>query len=460
MSGINETETPPTKLWCEHVWLGGERVESGVVLSITGEQISAVHVARPTPPPDADIALGLTIPGMANAHSHAFHRALRGRTHGGTGTFWTWRDQMYRLAASLTPDAYLDLATATYAEMALAGITCVGEFHYLHHGPDGDPYDDPNEMSVMLVEAARRAGIRITLLDTCYLHGGIGAELNAVQRRFSDGNAYDWTLRAMDAGDLWSSVARTGAAIHSVRAVDPASMATVAAFDGGVGVLHAHVSEQPAENADCQHAYGGTPVEMLASAGALGSRFTAVHATHLSANDVALLGTSRSTVCLCPTTERDLGDGIGRVRDLHKAKARLAVGSDSHAVIDLFEEARGVEFGERLTSLQRGRIPASDLLAAATSRGYASLGWSEAGTIAEGSAADLCVVSLDSVRLSGVEQESILPAVVFAATAADVTDVMVAGQWTVRNGEHERIPNVVGALRSAITRAWQLTEAL
>ena len=244
------------------------------------------------PRPGTAIALeGLTLPGLANAHSHAFHRALRGRTQGGVGSFWTWRDQMYTAALRLNPDNYQRLARAVFGEMALAGITCVGEFHYLHHGPEGTPYADPNEMGAALTSAAADAGVRMTLLDTCYLQGGIGRPLNDVQRRFSDGEVHAWAARATAARSLSSPVARVGAAIHSVRAVNPAAVGHVAAWaDEHDAPLHAHVSEQPAENEMCVDAYGLTPTGVLHEGGALHERFTAVHATHLAVSDVELYG--------------------------------------------------------------------------------------------------------------------------------------------------------------------------
>ena len=219
-----------TRYWCELAWLGGETAAAGVVVEIDGERIESVEAGVDAPPTGATRLDGITIPGMANAHSHAFQRALRGRTHSGSGDFWTWREAMYGRAARLDPHLYLALARATFGEMALAGITCVGEFHYLHHAPGGVPYSNPNEMGEALLQAAREAGIRITLLDACYLHGGIGQELDDVQRRFSDGGAERWAERV---GELASGDgARIGAAVHSVRAVDPDSAATVAAWSG------------------------------------------------------------------------------------------------------------------------------------------------------------------------------------------------------------------------------------
>ncbi|HEY5877043.1 MAG TPA: hypothetical protein VIT64_17160, partial [Ilumatobacteraceae bacterium] len=213
--------------WCELAWLGDANggVEPGVTVRVAGERFAAIELGVLSPPAGAERLLGLTVPGFANAHSHAFHRALRGRTHGATGSFWTWRERMYELAAILDPERYLALATATFAEMALAGYSCVGEFHYLHHGVDGQPYDEPNLMGEVLRVAAADAGVRLTLLDTCYLHGGFGIAPDGVQRRFSDGDADSWASRVD--GLARSTTVRIGAAIHSVRAVDPSSMTVV-----------------------------------------------------------------------------------------------------------------------------------------------------------------------------------------------------------------------------------------
>ena len=344
---------------------------------------------------------GLTLPGFCNAHSHAFHRALRGRVQSGRGSFWTWREQMYELADSLDPDSYRALARAVFAEMALAGMTAVGEFHYLHHGPGGTPYEDANEIGRALVQAAADAGIRITLIDTCYLEGGEGREPEDAQRRFADRDAEAWAERVDSLGDLGPH-ARTGAAIHSVRAVGPTECATVATWAARSSApLHAHVSEQPAENEACEAAHGLTPTGVLAEAGALNERFTAVHFTHTSEGDRAELGNAGATACLCPTTERDLGDGVGAARVIADAGASLSLGSDSHAVIDHFAEMRATELDQRLVTGERGLHSSPELLGAATLDGHRSIGWPEAGTIAPGSLCDLVTVSLDGVRLAG-----------------------------------------------------------
>jgi formiminoglutamate deiminase len=427
-----------TTYWCELAWLGGQGAESGVLVDVEDGRIAAVTGGVPAPLSGASRLDGLTLPGLANAHSHAFQRVLRGRTQYASGSFWTWRDQMYRVADRIDPDGYLAIARATYAEMALAGVTTVGEFHYLHHGPGGTPYDDPNEMGRALIAAAAEAGVRVTLLDACYLHGGIGEPPGESQRRFSDGSADVWAER-VEALEDGESV-RIGAAIHSMRAVDPESAAAVAGWArAGERPLHAHVSEQPAENEACLEAYGRTPTALLGEAGALGARFTAVHATHLADGDVVLLGGAGACCCVCPTTERDLADGIGAMRALADAGASLSLGSDSHAVIDLFEEARAVELDERLASGERGRHSVAALLRAATEGGHSCLGWPDAGRIEPGARADLVTVSLEGVRLAGTAPENAVEAAVFAASAADVQTVLVDGREVVADGRHTTI---------------------
>jgi formiminoglutamate deiminase len=407
-------------------------------------------------PAGAEHLAGLVLPGFANAHSHAFHRALRGRTQhdtGGQGSFWTWREQMYGVAGRLDPDGYLALARATYAEMVLAGITTVGEFHYLHHAPGGQPYDDANVMGHVLVQAAREAGLRITLLDTAYLAGGIGEPLDGVQQRFGDGDAERWAARADElrtayAGDPDVVV---GAAVHSVRGVPADQLATVAGWaERHQAPLHAHVSEQRRENEQCLAAYGVTPTRLLHDHGVLGARTSAVHATHLTDEDVELLGGSGTAVCMCPTTERDLADGVGPAGRVREAGSPVTLGSDSHAVVDLLEEARAVELDERLASQQRGHWSAPALVDAATRAGHTSLGRPGAGVLDVGAAADLVAVRLDSVRTAGGRDADALQRVVFAGTAADVTDVVVAGRRVVAGGEHLLLGDIGTLLDRAV----------
>lgn len=441
--------------WAGHAWLGGSIAERVRLVADGGRWVS---VQRDTAPDEDDQLLpGLVLPGFANTHSHAFHRALRGRTHDGGGTFWTWREQMYALARVLEPDSYQRLATAVFAEMALAGVTSVGEFHYLHHRIDGTSYDDENAFGHALIAAAEAAGIRITLLDACYLSGGLGAEgylsLDEVQRRFSDGSAARWrervTALAASHSDLDSDTVRIGAAIHSVRAVPADQLAEVVSWASG-RPLHAHVSEQPAENEATLAAHGCSPTELLARSGFLGPLSTAVHATHLSAWDIGSLGNSTTNISFCPTTERDLADGIGPASELAAAGARLTLGSDQNAVIDLLEEVRALEMNDRLASLRRGRFALPALIDSLTAGGHASLGWSDTGTLAVGQRADLVALRLDSVRTAGA-----LPAqAILAAGSADVDTVLVDGRAVVTGGRHV-LGDVGVLLRDAIEPLWR-----
>ncbi len=389
---------------------------------------------------------GVVLPGLANTHSHAFHRALRGRTQGGHGNFWTWREVMYSVAQRLSPDSYLALARATYAEMALAGTTAVGEFHYLHHTPVGRPYADPNVMGEALVQAAADAGIRLTLLDTCYLAGGLTGDghvpLDERQRRFSDGSVEAWAARA--AARTPHPGVRLGAAIHSVRAVPRDDLAAIARLVDDQP-LHIHLSEQPGENVAASVYYGRTPTELLADTGILRSTLTAVHATHLTDADIALLGDAEAQVSFCPTTERDLADGIGPARHLADAGVSLSLGSDQHAIIDPFEEMRGLEMHERLLSGERGRFSPDELVEAASAAGYRSLGWDDGGALAVGHLADLVAVRDDTVRTVGVRAGQIP----YAATAADVHTVIVGGVVVVERGEHVRLGSVGPLFRDA-----------
>ncbi len=434
---------------CEQAWLP-QGITRDVLITVADDGTIAAITTLDAPgegwgPRGGEISLrGLVFPGFANAHSHAFHRALRGRTHGDGGTFWTWRERMYALAAKLDPDTYLALARAAYAEMALAGVTCVGEFHYLHHAPGGRRYDDPNAMGVALIQAAKDAGIRLTLLDTCYLAGGIGEPVSAEQLRFSDGTAQAWASRVADLEA--DATTRIGGAIHSVRAVPRAALSEVGACQGP---LHVHLSEQPAENEACLAAYGRTPTELLAEAGVLGPRTTAVHATHLTAGDIALLGGSGTGACFCPTTEGDLADGLGPARELLSAGSPLSLGSDQHAVVDPLVEARALEHGERFRTGQRGRLSPDELLAAMTTAGHTALGWPEAGQLKVGAPADFVAVRLDTPRTAGC-----LPAqAMFAASASDVDTVVVGGRVVVRDGGHV-LGDVGSLLAKAIEGLW------
>jgi formiminoglutamate deiminase len=439
--------------WLEQAWLD-THVEPGVVLEVADGRIAALRTGVPTPPPGAEILRGLTLPGLANAHSHAFHRALRSTVQVGSGTFWTWREVMYSVADRLTPETYHALARAVYAEMALAGVTAVGEFHYVHHAPGGTPYADPNAMGEALIAAAAEAGIRITLLDTVYLSSGLRSEHSGEppdshQLRFSDGSAEAWAERCSVLKE--QDHARIGAAIHSVRAVPAGQLATVARWaEERRAPLHVHLSEQTAENDACLAAHGCTPARLLADHGVLGPRTTGVHNTHLTDDDIALIGGSGTGTCMCPTTERDLADGIGPAVALQRAGSPLSLGSDSHAVIDLLEEARAVELNERLRTRTRGHWTAAALLRAASADGHAALGWQDAGVLEPGALADFTTIALDSVRTAGPLPRLGAETAVFAASATDVRHTVVGGRHVVRDGAHVLVPDVPAALADAV----------
>lgn len=437
--------------WCEWAWLGGESAHREVVIETAGGRITDVDVGG-RPPTDAVRLDGLTIPALANVHSHAFHRLLRARTHGGEGDFWTWRNTMYSVAGQLEPESYYQLALGVFAEMAEAGIAAVGEFHYIHHRPDGTPYGPSagaggvdgrsdiiqaggaNAMGLALTRAASEVGIRITLLDTLYLHGGLGPDgyepLRPEQRRFGDGSVAAWVDRRRAWPGGGSDLVRRGAAIHSVRAVD---IAAAARYIDRAETLHVHVSEQPGENEACLVAHGMTPTSLLAHHGLLGPNTTIIHGTHLDDDDLGLLAGAGSGCCFCPTTERELADGIGPSHALVTAGVDLSLGSDSHAVIDLFEEARAVELNQRLATLQRGVHQPDQLLTMATANGYKAIGWDGGGRIEVGARADLATIKLDSPRTAGTPPGA---AIVFSATASDVHHVMVNGRVVVKEGRH------------------------
>lgn len=411
-------------IWCDRV-VDADGVRERVRFTHAGGLVTAV--ATDVAPRGDDIILGTVIPGVANAHSHAFHRVLRGRTHAHGGDFWRWRETMYAAAARLDPDSYFELARAVFAEMVTSGYTAVGEFHYVHHRQDGTPY--PYGMERAVAAAAESVGIRLTLLDTAYFTGGIDRPLAPRQERFSDGSAGAYLDRWHELRDRVGHGARLGAAVHSVRAVPRDAIAQIVAGLTADVPLHVHLSEQPQENADCVAAYGLTPTELLSEAGVLSARTTAVHATHLTGGDIALLGEAGASIVMCPTTEADLGDGIGPARELLSAGARLAVGSDQNAVVDPFLETRALEMHERLAHGARGRFTPAEILRAATADGYRSLGW-QVAPLQPGGPCDLVEIDAASARTLGSYPTELM----LTATAADARRVIVGGHTVASRG--------------------------
>ncbi|WP_309133175.1 formimidoylglutamate deiminase [Brevibacterium sp.] len=438
-----------TQYWCESAWVDGA-VASGVLLTCdeTGT-LTSVETGIASAPTGAEVVPGFTLPGGVNAHSHAFHRILRGRTHGDGGTFWTWREVMYSVAAKLSPANYETVARAVFAEMLAGGYTSVGEFHYVHHTADGTPYgadadSRAHAMERALARAAASAGLRIRLLDTCYLTGGIDTELSAEQARFGDGTIDGYMDRHASLADDFAtefpvgapgeSYVHVGAAIHSIRAVPAANLPRFTELSGPV---HVHLSEQPAENEACQSAYGTTPTQVLDRAGVVTTDLSAVHATHLSDEDIASLGQARASIVMCPCTEADLADGIGPARELADAGATIAIGSDQHVVLDALRETQGMEAGERLRTGQRGRFSPAELIASLTEGGAKSLEL-PVGSLEAGKACDFIALSTDSMRTFGSVGEQII----LTATAADVHTTVSGGQVRVRAGVHTELGEI------------------
>ncbi|UKA49634.1 formimidoylglutamate deiminase [Arthrobacter sp. FW305-123] len=451
--------------WCESALIAGSgaardnddggavlpEVATGVRVETTDGRISSI-ASDAQPQPGDTLLMGVAFPAAANAHSHAFHRILRGRTHDGRGDFWVWREQMYRSASELTPEKYQKLATAVFAEMVASGFSSVAEFHYVHHQLDGAPYAEPHAMELALARAAMSAGIRLTLLDTLYLTGGIGTSLSPEQARFGDTDVKAWldrlaSLRAAIAREFPSERVGVGAALHSVRAVPEEALKVVAEQLPQDIPLHIHLSEQPAENQACVEAYGTTPAGLLARHGLVSSRLSAVHSTHLSQDDISLLGGAASTVVMCPSTEADLADGIGPARELFDAGAAIALGTDQHAVIDPWTEMRSLEHGERLGSGQRGRFSPRELLVAATEGACRSMATPIAASALQvGAVCDLMVIDPGSTRTVGSQPLQLA----FSATASDVIHVIIAGELMATHGVHSRLGSPATLLTEAL----------
>jgi formiminoglutamate deiminase len=376
----------------------------------------------------------LRLPALATAHSHAFQRAMRGRAQrparGAGDDFWTWRGQMYALAATLTPESIHATSLVAYRELARAGVRTVGEFHYVHHQPDGTPYDDRTILADAVIEAAREAGLRIALLRVAYHRAGAHRPAEGAQRRFCDPHVDDVlrdveTLRARWKNDHDVMV---GLAPHSVRAVPPSWLRPLAEHAERHALpLHAHVAEQVREVEECVAETGLRPVELLADHGVLSDRFVAVHATHLLPHEAALLGAARSFACICATTERDLGDGLPDLTSLRQAGARLCTGVDSHVLVDPIEDLRALETHERLRTRSRvtfqpaAGTPADELWREGSLEGAAACGFGGAG--------GEVVVRRDHPALALVEDDFLLEAVVFGAGSAVLGAVPGEGGW-------------------------------
>ncbi|MFQ5652475.1 MAG: formimidoylglutamate deiminase [bacterium] len=379
----------------------------------------------------------LILPGLASAHSHAFQRALRGRTQrkaGTAGSFWTWRGLMYELAGRLQPEDIFNISTFAFVELAMSGVTAVGEFHYLHHAPDGSPYSDRTLLADTVIAAAKEAGIRITLLRTAYLRAGYQQELTPAQKRFRDPSV-DVVLQDVETLAIKyqaDPMVRVALAAHSIRAVPVAQTKELAEYARQRGMpFHMHVAEQRREIAECQQEYGLPPITLLAREGVLQHHFVGIHATHLTDQEMDVLAEAHATICLCRTTERDLGDGLPQTVDLIQAGVKICVGVDSHACSDAFEEMRAVELDERSRTEARAvAAEAPDLLHMGTVNGFEAIG------MAQGLHEDRVALNAHDPSIAAGAKELRADAIVFGASPRAVQEVSVAGKVVVRNGWH------------------------
>jgi formimidoylglutamate deiminase len=406
------------------------------------------------------------LPGFVNTHSHSFQRLIRGKSESRVMSgrdFWSWRGTMYHAAAQLDPGDVYDVARMAFLEMLLSGTTTVGEFHYLHNAPGGRPYDDPNLLSKQVIAAAQSVGIRIVLLRSAYLRSGFELPSDPGQIRFFE--SADHFLSNMEmlekAYPADSTAVRLGVAPHSLRAVPLCELKEIAAWTRNRKMpLHMHVAEQIAENDACLREYGATPVALLGREGLLGPDFTAVHAIHITADEMDRLAQSNAIVCSCPTTERNLGDGVIVADQVMGKGIRIALGSDSQAQIDPLEDARELEYHLRLDRQKRAILDqigeqtlAARLFDCATIHGARALGV-PAGEFTPGSAADFITVDLDDLSIAGHSANDLLPLAVFSLDRTAIRDVVVNGRWVVRDQRHPLQEEIVARYKELHRKLW------
>lgn len=414
-----------------------------------------------------DLAGKALLPGFVNAHSHSFQRLIRGRAESRAVSgkdFWSWRNTMYQAVARLTPEDMYDVARMCFLEMVRAGITTVGEFHYVHNAPDGTPYDDPNLLARQVIAAAQSVGLRIVLLRSAYLRAGFELPSDPGQSRFYEtGEAFLKNFSALQSSyPAGSAEVSVGLAPHSIRAVPLEELRSIASCARTHSLpVHMHVAEQRRENLECEREYGVTPVELLAREGLLHERFVAVHAIHLSSREIAALAEARTIVCSCPTTERNLGDGIVPVDELMKLGVRHAFGTDSQAQIDPLEDARELDYHLRLSQEQRavldqidGQPIADHLLQCATVHGAQALGV-PAGSLRRGEYADMISIALDDISIAGHSPDSLLPMLVFGANRTAIRDVIVNGRFILQDGHHPLEEEIIRKYQALYRRVWK-----
>ena len=407
------------------------------------------------------------LPGLVNVHSHSFQRLIRGKSESriiSGKDFWSWRGTMYHAASQLNPQDVYDVARMAFLEMVLAGTTTVGEFHYLHNAANGQPYDDPNLLSKQVIAAAQSVGIRIVVLRTAYLRSGYELPCDPGQIRFfeSTGNFLENMTTLIEGCSANPTEVRFGVAPHSIRAVPLPDLKEIAVWARARKLpLHMHVAEQVAENTACLREYGRTPVDLFKRERILGPDFTAVHAIHINSDEIAMLADTDSTICSCPTTERNLGDGILAADNVMAAGIRVTLGSDSQAQIDPLEDARELDYHLRLEQQQRAILDqtaakplASWLFDCATVHGAQALAL-PGGDLTAGSLADFFTVDLHDVSIAGHSAEDLLPILVFSLNRSAIRDVVVNGRFILRDQQHIHQKEIVSRYNDVHRKVWQ-----
>jgi formimidoylglutamate deiminase len=468
---------PKLSLYLPEMLYVDGRAYSEIGLLVDGSGLVAGLARHDSAPPGTDVVhlRGKALfPGLANAHSHTFQRLFRGRAEGraaGGDTFWTWREQMYRAAAFVSPDDVYDIARAAFLEMACAGITLVGEFHYLHRDPSGGAYGDANLLGQQIVAAAQSVGLRICLLRSAYFRAGFERAPHPGQRRFYEKpEEYLRNLDDLAAKYVGVENVTVGAAPHSIRAVPLERLKEIAGAADSLWAmpLHMHISEQVGENAACYAEYGLTPVSLAREHGILTPRTTLIHAIHLTDAEFQAVAASGATICSCPTTERNLGDGIFPADTAARLGIPVGFGTDSQAQIDILEDARQLEYHLRLQQQQRGILDASAherwatqepieglLFRSASARGYAALGIA-GGSLATGEPADFFTVDLNDLSILGMDEDSLAAQAVFSLTKSAIRDVAVQGKLILENGRHARAGEIRNRYR-AVQKRYQDT---
>jgi formimidoylglutamate deiminase len=514
---VTDESNPQLQIaWVPELIYVGNQFETNyaLVCDAAGSIVKIVEAKALTDEKRVNLPRRALLPGMVNAHSHAFQRVIRGKTEyrtispsfsGGLpparsgssptlneqrDSFWTWRELMYSAATRLTPSDIYDASRMAFLEMALSGITAVGEFHYLHHALDGSPYEDPNLLAKEVMRAAADIGLRIALLRVAYARSGFETEPNPTQARFieADVNLYLKNLETLIASVRSPRFARVpraslseenstpecvpmatwiGVAPHSVRAVPLGHLKELISYANQHDLkIHMHVAEQPAEVSSCIEEYGRTPMVLLQTEGLLNERFTAVHAIHVTPKTIVSFSETGAMVCACPTTERNLGDGVMPADEYLKNGVAICLGTDSHAQIDLFEDARELEYHLRLQKLERAVLDdesqvsslkpqglAARLFDCATVNGARSIG-APGGMLAPGRPADFFTVDLDDPSIAGASHDNLLAAIVFSASRAAIREVVVSGKPIVAEGQHLMQEEVVERFNELQKRLW------